>query len=72
MRTSRSVAVQGSSIDEDELSPRVSGVLAALFSLRQGPLRPELEVSGAALALGGSERAPRLAFRAAAGAAVDF
>lgn len=72
VRTSRSVALQGASVDEDEHSARLSGVLAALFSLRQGPLRPELEVSGAALALGGSERASRLAFRAAAGAAVDF
>lgn len=73
VRTLRRLELDGvQTLDEDELSPRFSGVLAAVLSAPRGRIRPELEVAGAALAFGRREGASAVAFRAAAGAAVDF
>lgn len=73
VRVLHRVEVDGApALDEDELSPRFSGVLAALVSLKRGPVRPELEVSASALAFGRRGGGSAVALRAAAGAAVDF
>jgi hypothetical protein len=73
VRTLRRLQLDGvQTLDEDELSPRISGVLAAILSAPRGRIRPELEVAGSALAFGRREGASAVAFRAAAGAAVDF
>ena len=62
----------GSDSDEDSVTPRLSGTLAALFAHRGGAVEPELELGGAAVALGKEAGAPWLAIRVAAGAAVAF
>jgi hypothetical protein len=73
VRVGRRLAVDGGPTrDQDELSPRLSGLLGAILSARHGRLRPELELSGSVLALGRREGAAPVALRAAAGAAVDF
>jgi hypothetical protein len=72
VRASRRVSGSGVDVDEDEVSPRLSGVVAAQFSHRGGAIHPELELSGAAVALGRQPGASVLALRVAAGAAVEF
>jgi hypothetical protein len=72
LRVARRLETEGAAEDEDELSPRVSGVLGTVLSRGRGWIRPELEVFGAALAFGRRQDGPRLAVRAAAGAVVDF
>jgi hypothetical protein len=73
LRVGRRIEVDGALTgNQDELSPRMSGVLGALFSVRRGRLRPELELSGAVLALGRRQGASPVALRAAAGASLVF
>jgi hypothetical protein len=73
VRTLRRLELDGlQTLDEDELSPRFSGLLAAVLSAPRGRIRPELEIAGSALAVGRREGASAVAFRAAAGAALDF
>jgi hypothetical protein len=57
---------------ESALSPRISGVLAAVVAHRGGRIQPALEFSGSAVALGRDEGASFLVLRVAAGAAVEF
>lgn len=73
VRAARRLEVEGATdVDEDEVVPRVSAMLAAVFSARTGRVRPELELSGSALVLGRRTGTGPVAFRAAAGAALDF
>jgi hypothetical protein len=75
LRIARRLETRGSpgqDEDEHELSPRISGVLGAVLSPGRGFVRPELELFGAALALGRTQGGSRVALRAAAGAVVDF
>jgi predicted PhzF superfamily epimerase YddE/YHI9 len=72
VRISRRVAENGIDVDEDGVTPRLSGVLSALLRHQGGVVEPELEVSGSALAAGGQEAASRVALRVSAGAAVEF
>jgi hypothetical protein len=58
--------------DQDDVRPRLSGVVRALFAHRVGLVQPELELAGLAVALGRQEDARWLAVRVAAGAAVQF
>jgi hypothetical protein len=58
--------------DEDGVSARLSGVLAAVVSHRGGAVQPELEFSGSGVALGRDEGASWLVLRVSAGAAVEF
>jgi len=62
----------GTTLDEDEVAPRVTGTFGAVLGTRRGSVRPEVELSGSALALGRRQDASWVAFRVAAGAAVDF
>jgi hypothetical protein len=62
----------GADIDEDTLSPRLSGVVAALVSHRGGLIEPEVELGGAAVAVGRDTGSSWLVVRVAAGAAVAF
>lgn len=70
-RRSQQVA-DGSEVDVDHISSRVSGTLTALLARRGGFIEPGLELGGAAVALGRSAGAPWLAVRVAAGAAIAF
>jgi hypothetical protein len=72
VRVTRRVEEAGSDVDEDAVTPRLSGVLAAFVRHQGGTVQPELEVSGSAVALGRAESASFLALRVAAGAAVEF
>jgi hypothetical protein len=73
VRNAHRLEVEGSSsLDRDELSARVSGVLGAVLSRREGWIQPEIELAGSALALGRRNGTPPIAVRAAAGAAVNF
>ncbi len=58
--------------DQDDVRPRVSGVVRALFAHRAGLVQPELELAGLAVAVGRPDDARWLAIRVAAGAAVQF
>ena len=62
----------GTDSDVDSVTPRLSGTLAALLAHRGGVIEPELELGGAAVALGRETGASWLAIRVAAGAAVAF
>jgi hypothetical protein len=62
----------GADIDEDTLSPRLSGVVAALVSHRGGLIEPEVELGGAAVAVGRDTGRSWLVVRIAAGAALAF
>jgi hypothetical protein len=73
LRTAQRLEIEGTtSLDEEELSTRLSGVIGAVLSRRQGWLQPEIELAGSALALGRRNGAGPIAIRAAAGAAVTF
>jgi hypothetical protein len=73
VRARRSQRVEdGSELDADQISPRVSGTLAALVARRGGFIEPGLELAGAAVAVGRPGGAPWLAVRVAAGAAIAF
>ena len=64
--------IGGTDVDESALSPRLSGVLAALVSHRGGLIEPEIELGAAAVAAGRDPGASWLVVRAAAGAAIAF
>lgn len=73
VRARRSQRVEdGSELDVDHISPRVSGTLTALVARRGGFIEPGLELAGAAVAVGRAGGAPWLAVRVAAGAAIAF
>lgn len=73
VRARRSQRVEdGSELDVDHISPRVSGTLTALVARRGGFIEPGLELAGAAVAVGRPGGAPWLAVRVAAGAAIAF
>jgi hypothetical protein len=73
VRSSRQIERAGGyATDESALSPRLSGVLAAVVAHRGGRIQPALEFSGAAAALGRDEWDSWLVLRVAAGAAVEF
>jgi hypothetical protein len=66
------LAEDGSELDSDQISPRLSGTLAALVARRGGLIEPALELAGAAVAVGRPAGAPWLSVRVAAGAAIAF
>jgi hypothetical protein len=72
VRVTRSSKTDDVDVDEDVLSPGLAGTLVAHLSHRAGIVEPEVEIGGAALALGRDESAPRLALRVAAGASIEF
>ena len=72
VRVTRRVEEGGTDVDEDAVSPRLSGVLAAFVRHQGGTVQPELEVSGSAVAVGRQESASLIALRVSAGAAVEF
>jgi hypothetical protein len=59
-------------VDTDAAEPRLAGVMAARLAYRGGVLQPELEVAGAAAALGRPDDGSWLAIRAGLGLAVQF
>jgi hypothetical protein len=61
-----------SDVDEQRVTPRLSGTLAARFAYLGGLVEPELELAGAAVALGRHVESPWFVVRVAAGAAVTF
>ena len=63
---------EGTDVDEDAVSPRLSGTLGALFAHRGGIVEPEVELEAAAVVVGREEGASWLAVRVLAGAAVEF
>jgi hypothetical protein len=68
----QSRGTNGDEVDEDSVSTRVSGTLAARIAHRGGFIEPELELAGAAVAIGREPGAPWLVLRVAAGAALAF
>jgi hypothetical protein len=72
VRVTRRVEEGGTDVDEDAVSPRLSGVLAAFVRHQGGTVQPELEVSASAVAVGRQESASLIALRVSAGAAVEF
>lgn len=73
VRSRRSLeSVDRTDVDTDQVSPRLSGSLAALVAHRGGLIEPELELAGAAVALGREAGAPWLVVRVSAGAAFAF
>jgi hypothetical protein len=72
VRAASRLRAGGADIDEDKLSPRLSGVVAALVAHRGGLIEPEIELGGAAVAFGRDAGTPWLVVRVAAGAAVAF
>lgn len=62
----------GTDQDEDTVTARLAGTLAAVFAHRGGLIEPEVEIAGAAVAFGRENTAPWLVVRVAAGAAVAF
>jgi hypothetical protein len=58
--------------EESALDTRFSGVLAAAVAHRAGPIQPELELSGAAVAFGREPEASWLVLRMSLGAALAF
>lgn len=73
VRETRRLQLDGATeVDEAEVTPRVTGTFGVLLGTQRGPIRPELELSGSALAAGRRQGASLVAFRVAAGAAVDF
>ena len=72
VRVASRLRADGADIDEDVLSPRLSGVVAALVSHRGGLIEPEIELGGAAVAFGRDTGRSWLVVRVAAGAALAF
>lgn len=72
LRVTHRVEEGGTDVDEDEVTPRLSGVFSALVRHQGGVVQPELEVSGSAVAVGRQESASLVALRVSAGAAVEF
>jgi hypothetical protein len=72
VRVTQSSQADEEDVDEDAVSPRLAGTLVAHLSHRAGIIEPEVEIGGAAAALGRDENAPWLALRVAAGASIEF
>jgi hypothetical protein len=72
VRVASRLRAEDAEVDEDRLSPRLSGVLAAVVAHRGGLIEPEIELGGAAVAFGRDAGDPWLVVRVAAGAAVAF
>jgi len=58
-------------VDTDTVAPRVAGVLGGWIAHAVGPIQPELEIAGSAVALG-PRGAPRTGFRVGGGLAARF
>jgi hypothetical protein len=63
---------EGTDVDEDAVTPRLSGTLGALFSHRGGIVEPEVELEAVAAVVGRDEGASWLAVRVLAGVALEF
>jgi hypothetical protein len=72
VRRSRRWQSAGRTGEESALETRFSGVLAAAVAHRAGPIQPELELAGAAVAFGREPEASWLVLRMSLGAALAF
>jgi hypothetical protein len=72
VRNVRRSGSEGALEDTDAAEPRVAGLMAARLAYRAGMLQPELEIAGAAAALGRPEDGSWLAIRAGLGLALQF